>query len=387
MKPLAEQFVQTAPHKLELKRGGGCLGWFGLPFFLAGLFMLLISMRLIPVSNAAEIPWWNWIIIVGMGLVFTAVGGVMVFGRTWITVDIAKGRIWIARGLLQPMWGRTYNLKDYHSILLNQVSGDSDSADSYEIVFKSVTGGELPMLSSQDYGCAHAQALLLAGFVQLPLEDRSSDHHDIIKPGALKQKLSEPVFSREFKVATPPPAMKSDIRVNGEEVTISIPKPKISPYNLLELLIPFGIATYFGRSILPFFSHTGTPIQVQMGFGGFVGLFFVLLPLISILKRYLAAKGYFYVVIVNRGGITIKQNRLSKTIPADRIIALDYATTETALRGIANAPAWVASLQRLVRSKGVIIKSKDGFFNIAAGLANEEVEYLYTVIKQYLALG
>ncbi len=399
MKPKAEEFKQTAPHKLELKKGGGCLGCFGIPFFLAGLFMLLIGVQLMPVSNAAEIPWWGWIIVTGMGLVFTAVGGSLVFGRKWITIDIVSGRIWIAWGLLKPMWGKAYALKDYGTVLLKFIAGDSDTADSYEIVLKSLSQSELSLHSSQDYGTAYAQALMLSNFVQLPLEDRSSDHAVVTKPGVSPQELDKPVFAHEIKVVSPPINLRSDIQISGESVTISIPNAKYSPYFLLELLIPLGIALFFGGNILPFFSHTGTPIQVQMGFGGFIGLFFVLMPLISVLKRYRASKGNFMVASVDSRGITMKMNKQTKSIAAERIIGIDYGTADTALSMVTNtldtrgtgrtsavyASAWMAKLQRFARAKGVIIKSKDGIFYIGAGLPDDEVVYLYELIRKYLS--
>ena len=52
MKTPGGSFVQTADHLLEMKTGGGCMSLFGLPFFGAGLFMLLITLRVIPLSNA-----------------------------------------------------------------------------------------------------------------------------------------------------------------------------------------------------------------------------------------------------------------------------------------------------------------------------------------------
>jgi hypothetical protein len=35
------RFRYTAPERLQFREGGGCLSLFGMPFFAAGLFMLL----------------------------------------------------------------------------------------------------------------------------------------------------------------------------------------------------------------------------------------------------------------------------------------------------------------------------------------------------------
>jgi hypothetical protein len=45
---------------LELKTGGGCLGIFGLPFLLAGIFLLIAAWGLFPLANALEIPGWSY---------------------------------------------------------------------------------------------------------------------------------------------------------------------------------------------------------------------------------------------------------------------------------------------------------------------------------------
>jgi hypothetical protein len=49
-------------------------------------------------------------------------------------------------------------------------------------------------------------------------------------------------------------------------------------------------------------------------------------------------------------------------------------------------PAWVTHLKRLSPAKGVAIKSLDGISYIGAGLADEEVYYLYCLIKNTVAI-
>lgn len=392
-----ERFRQSTPYKLELDKGGGLLGCFGLPFFGAGVFMLMIVGRIVPISNAADIPWWSWIVLLMMGLIFTTVGATLVFGRKWITLDTLEGRIWIAWGLLYPMRGTTYDLKDYTRIVLKFIPGDSDSADSYEIVLKTNLEGELSLLSSLDYGQIFIQATKLSEFLKLPLEDRSTEHVAIVKPGESKSDLTDPNPITLFDPITAPSNLTSDIQIDESSISIRVPNTKYSLYRLAELIIPGGFVLFLTMKLLPFFRMTNTPPPFQMMFAGFIGVFFVLLPVISLIKRYLASRGYSTEVHVNDQGITIKQNKRSKHITANKIIAIDYGTRDTALNGIATdsfarasdkntvpyIPAWLSRLQRLVRSKGVIIKSIDGIFYIGSGLPDAEVIYLYRLIAQY----
>jgi len=44
---------------LEIREGGGCLTFFGLPFFAAGIFLALAVLGLAPLENAQSLDWWG----------------------------------------------------------------------------------------------------------------------------------------------------------------------------------------------------------------------------------------------------------------------------------------------------------------------------------------
>ena len=71
-------FRHVAPDRIQICQGGGCLTIFGLPFFGAGIFMLLTSLGLVTMSNTAVKA--ERLALPFMGLVFTGVGGVLCFG-------------------------------------------------------------------------------------------------------------------------------------------------------------------------------------------------------------------------------------------------------------------------------------------------------------------
>lgn len=80
---------------------------FGLPFFVAGVFMFLVTLGAVPVSNADEMPGWGWPALVLMGAAFTAVGGTLVFGRSWTTIDTTQRAVIKQWGLVVPLKGFT----------------------------------------------------------------------------------------------------------------------------------------------------------------------------------------------------------------------------------------------------------------------------------------
>src|SRR5687768_10525559 len=86
-------FRFVTPDRLQIQEGGGCLSAFGFPFFGAGIFLFLILLGVVPVSNADVMPWWAWPALVLMAIAFTAVGGGLAFGRSWTTIDRAQREV------------------------------------------------------------------------------------------------------------------------------------------------------------------------------------------------------------------------------------------------------------------------------------------------------
>ena len=44
-------FRQVSPGAIEIREGGGCMSVFGVPFFLAGLFLIAMATGVIHVRN------------------------------------------------------------------------------------------------------------------------------------------------------------------------------------------------------------------------------------------------------------------------------------------------------------------------------------------------
>jgi hypothetical protein len=60
-------FTLVAPDRLRIREGGGCLSLFGLPFFAAGVLLLLAVSGFVPMSNADRLPAIAWPLLVLMG--------------------------------------------------------------------------------------------------------------------------------------------------------------------------------------------------------------------------------------------------------------------------------------------------------------------------------
>jgi hypothetical protein len=106
---------------------------FGVPFFAAGVFVILCVAGVIPLSNGHEMPRWGWLAMAFMGVVFTGVGGTFVFGRVWTTLDVTRRLVIKPWGLLIPIRERTHPLTGYSAVTLGFVRGDSDTSDRFPI--------------------------------------------------------------------------------------------------------------------------------------------------------------------------------------------------------------------------------------------------------------
>ena len=112
---------------------------FGIPFFGAGVFLFLTLLGIVPLSNADEQPTLVWPLMVLMAIAFTTVGGVLVFGRSWTTVDRAQREVVKQMGLIVPLHQRTIPLDGYTAIRLGFVEGDSDTSDKFPVALKGPT--------------------------------------------------------------------------------------------------------------------------------------------------------------------------------------------------------------------------------------------------------
>jgi len=408
-----DAFRQVGPDQLRVREGGGCLSLFGLPFLLAGIFVALIGIRIVPVSNAGQVPAWAWPLILLMGLAFVSVGGALCFGRHWTTLDKSQGAIRKQWGLLVPMRGETHSLRDYEAVVLRFEAGDSDTADRYPVLLKAKAGqADFALSTSTQYGESREKAAAVARFLDFPLVDASTDHESVVAADRVDATFQERLRAGDDRreEAVRPLRMRSQVRESGSAVEVVLPGPGFRPGNLIGLAMSVGLLIYVVPQLLQFFRQTNTPEAVQIVFFGVAVLFFVLVPLRGVINNVaLAARGRT-VVTSTAEGIAIAVHgawRVETTrIPAADILGLDYGTADAAFPSAQQfaaqrsaeagrpllspgqghaAPRWLSALRRLAKSKGIIVKCRTGLVVFGAGLPDEEIRYLYAVVGRALA--
>lgn len=401
-----KSFRKVGLHRVEIREGGGCISLFGLPFLAAGLFMLGIGFGVIAMENASPLPRFAMLVVVGMGLVFTAVGGGLAFGRRWTVLDMSRRKVIRQQGLLIPMTREELSLGRYGAVMLTFDEGDSDTPDRYPVMLRAAGGIEdLKLHSPRTYPEALEQAGFLAAFLTLPLVDASTDHISLVEPDRATVPLPERLAREEAEEVGRPHPMRSTVEETRDGVRITIPAPPFRRIMLLPAIVPLAILLWVVPRALRFFESTSTPDGVQIAVFGFLFLFFVIGPLLSMLPLILGTSRGRTTVIASPSGMEIEERGMIRhqttLLSAEEIVGLDYSTWETARslaarrasrrlasrRGGAAStefPAWLERLTRFVQSKGITVKSTRGLFTIGAGLPDEEVHYLESVLQRAL---
>jgi hypothetical protein len=148
---MSRAFHDVAPGRIRLREGGGCMAAFGIPFLCAGIFVTLAAAGVVPSEKAAGTSAAIWPLLALFGMVFTAAGSVLVFGRSWITLDATRGVVEKQWGLLVPMRSRLHDVGEYAAVMLTFEAGDSDSADRFFVGLKGRAGANLRLCSSTQY--------------------------------------------------------------------------------------------------------------------------------------------------------------------------------------------------------------------------------------------
>ena len=410
---MRQSFRHLGPDRIQIRQGGGVLAIFGLPFFAAGVFMLLTILGVIKMSNSDSVSLPGQLGLLLMGLVFTAVGGALSFGRGWTTIDSTRREVIKQYGLVVPMYTNSRRIDEYVIVVVGFVRGDSDSADTFPVTLKSSAGVDLKLDSSTQYGDARNCATAIAELLGLDFEDATTDHPVRVPAGQadipLQQRLQMDGLQNE---PARPPDARSEITRELDGVRIAIPNPRAHPFAIALTLIPVVISAVFVSPLLRFFRQTRTPEPIGLIFLGFIILFFAILPGMTALNGYLRSRRGRTIVTVSPRGIDIRERGAWRTgpvksLPAPAILDIDFSTSEsvtTAARlaaeqrmrttsgsGATSAEIgprtqWLlTTLSRYAKGHGITIKTRQGLTTFGQGLTDEETGYVHSLIRRALA--
>jgi hypothetical protein len=404
------RFQHVTPHRLQIRDGGGCLSVFGAPFLAAGVFVLLTAAGIVPMRSADDMSRMTWPALLFLGSLFTIVGGVLVFGRSWTTIDVAQRTVSKQLGLLVPLHERTFPLGGYTVVTIGFVAGDSDSADKFPVALKARAGADLQLSSFTVFAEARDYAAAVATHLQLDIEDRSTDHPVRLPYNQadlpLQRRLS---LDRETGPAARPATARSTVRREDGAVRIVIPHQPMHPIAFASILVPLAMAAFFLHPLDTFFRGTNTPGPVAWAFVGFVLLLLGVVPAMSLSGAYLRSRRSATIVVASPRGLRIEEKgvwrtRTTASFDAAGILDLDYgsrASTVAAARRAADQAVLsqgrspsdavgprtervLASLARFAKGRGLTVKTRMGLTTFGSGLEDDETRYLHGVIRHAL---
>jgi hypothetical protein len=363
-----------APGRLQIRDGGGCMTWFGMPFLLGGIFVMLAAVGIVPISGT--VPAVARLVLPLMGLAFTAVGSVLAFGRSWTTVDTGRGIVVKEWGLLVPMRSRTHQLESYNAVRLGFERGDSDSADRFPISLKATAGPWLLLDNPTQYAEARRRAAAVAAHLQLELEDATTDH-----PVRLAAHDADRSFTARAAAAAdlePPAARPPGNRVvattGAQGVVVEISQPPAHPLAFAALLLPLAVPLFAFGPLRAFFAQTRTPGVVGWTFLGFLTFLFGVLPALGAFNAWRRARRGRTIVTVSPEGVRVEDRgawwtSTTASIPAAEILDVDYSSKGS-------------RLSRFAAGRGVTVKTRDGMTTFGEGLADDEVRYLHSAVRR-----
>ena len=409
---LPDRFRSLTETILEIREGGGLLSLFGLLFLAAGVFMLLVGLGIVELANANDASEFTLPILNIMGLAFTIVGSVFVFGRTWIRIDRGTGTIKRLKGLVVPLRAENHNLREFQTVVMRHDPGDSDSSEHFPVTLVSATAKDFPLTNPTDYGTACAQAVCVAEFLHIPMEDATTDNVRRMSSGDLRTTLPERLRTaeRDYDHSAQPHSMRSKIeRLNGE-LKITVPASSFVLWRLFPSALVIGFAVYAYFASGEFFRHTNTPHEIEMVLWGFLLFFFVALPLLGIIKALLRARLAYSRLTVTSQEVIISEHSILRTrsrrLDITDIVDIDYhrmklnlspdgRLSRSAVSGmkpgtspnVTIPPVLVKILSyvgKFAVSRGILIKSRKGVYAFGAGLPDEEVAWLTGRLREWL---
>jgi hypothetical protein len=191
---------------------------------------------------------------------------------------------------------------------------------------------------------------------------------------------------------------------------IEIPVTRTHPILIGVLCLPIVVPVVMVAPLSQFFRQSQTPDVVGWIFNGFLVTAFGILPAIAALNAYRRSRRGRTIVTVSTEGIRIEERGAWRTnqvasLPATDILDLDYSTrasfvdsarrsAEQKVFDAGHSPSAVTvgprterilnALSSLAKGRGLTVKTRTGLTTFGQGLADDEIQYLYSVVRRAL---
>lgn len=367
---------------LNQKTGGGMASLFGLPFFIAGLGVIVLA--LIPPETRGGDPLPLYIGI-PFGSIFACVGGAILFGRQNLRIDRATGSIekqWCL--LSKPVYTKTRDLKAFDRISLRTEIRRSDKSTYtvYPIRLISETEANFDLSQSRNELEARKEAESLAKFLSLPIHDETSDSLRIRHPDSLDQSIKQKFESGAElnEIPEPPANLKSRIDYDGITLHVEVPPPGFNIGLVVAILVIalFEVA-FISIFAIPFLSNFNWEDPASFIFPLFA-LIFLSIPtliILALIGKAFIAKQF---ITVSNASLQVMKGwpfKRTRNISSQDLEELFIATNMPQSQDRKASAGFGSNLE-------IIAVSDAKRASFGAGLRKEELDYLLALTKGIL---
>jgi hypothetical protein len=398
--------------KMERKSGGGCLMVFGFPFLLIGGFLMLTALGLTGVAMDDDLPG---LVMFLMGAVFSGAGTALMFGRAGITIDRTSSRVTKWWGLLLPIKVTEYDLSRYDRITVGkEIRRDSNSEKTVFPV--RLAGGqgveELEYDAPVDYPAARRLSEELARYVGLDIEDSMSGRTVLRRLEDLDESVHDRIRRTGERIALPatPLEMRAEVREEAGATIVDLPPSGLTLSNIAPIFPVLFFTGMVGLFFLPELLSAGTPPEFQLIFGGFVGFFFVFLPIVVVFGNAIRQARRRVTITASRRMLRVEigagRKRKVTEIPGAELeefvlvsrkedvnAAIGQAGEERArttenqrvIQQLLAPDSMLWKLARMVAKSEIVARSDTETVRFGRGLPDVELAYLHAVLLRALA--
>lgn len=367
------------PDRMVYRTGGGCLVLFGLPFFLAGLFVMaspFLAEELRPKDSKSGKPMPVALAVV-MGGAFAALGAGLMFGRGGKELDRRTDSLTAWWGLLVPFSRKTYCLSDFERVALSrEVRRSKNSTYTVFPVRVHGPGGvKVTLEEPRDANAARALAEEVAKFLSRPLADTSLGTEVVRQPG----ELDESVRARTRRtgerpaVPLPPAGQRCRTRVVADTLCVEMPPRGVSTRHAVFGVLAAGIAAFFLLAmVLPIALDERMPGGVKAFAIAFIGFLFIAVPLLLALWSAARAARLRKAVEVSPRELRV----ITHSVLRDRTVVIPCdELEELAIVPVGTVPGALAG-----RGEAILARSDRATACFGEGLSHDELLWLRAVI-------
>ena len=396
---------------IKKKSGGGCLVIFGLPFFLAGMFVMLGGLGVLSVKIDPNQPR---IFFIGFGAIFTGVGAVLMFGRAGLIIERDTNRLIKWWGLGTPMKTKEYSLSLFEKITIGRERRKSGKSSRTVYPVRLEGGGGVETIEYEapvDYQEARRIGEDLSKFLGVNLEDTSSGKKVIREPDALDETLRDKIqrTGKAPDFLSAPYDMRSRVQKEDSSVVIEIPPTGFKSTHLFHVVPAFIFASLVGFFFLRPFMSLPTPDIVRFVFIAFILLFFIILPIITSLGYALGQAHRRYKICVTPNLLRVEEKRILRRkmieIPGEELEELELVDTgsvmktsmedaqqrkhmtaqdELRMQRMLDPNSFFGRLSRMLARSGIIARSDRQTVQFGKSLSAEELKYIHDLILQVM---